>query len=103
MTFRDKQGRRLKCKTMDGVLLSTCPDPVSSLVDDRPLQRTTLTPWQRWLPIALLCVIVGFSGIVELRSAFLKRPMTDLQVYLRAAWAVRTETDLYKATDDNGW
>jgi alpha-1,2-mannosyltransferase len=93
----------LKCITMDGVLLSTGPDPVSSLVNDGSLQKTTLTPWERWLPIALLCIIVGFSGIVELRSAFLKRPMTDLQVYLRAAWAVRTEADLYKATDDNGW
>jgi hypothetical protein len=51
----------------------------------------------------LLCVIAGFSGIVELRSAFLKRPMTDLQVYLRAAWAVRTDADLYTTTDDNGW
>jgi hypothetical protein len=46
---------------------------------------------------------VGFSGVVELRSAFLKRPMTDLQVYLRAAWAVRSGADLYQITDDNGW
>jgi hypothetical protein len=51
----------------------------------------------------LLCVIAGFSAIVELRSAFLKRPMTDLQVYLRAAWAVRADADLYATTDDNGW
>lgn len=40
---------------------------------------------------------------VELRSAFLKRPMTDLQVYLRAAWAVRSGNDLYAITDDNQW
>jgi alpha-1,2-mannosyltransferase len=50
-----------------------------------------------------LAVLVGFSGVVELRSAFLKRPMTDLQVYLRTAWAVRSGADLYQVTDDNGW
>jgi hypothetical protein len=40
---------------------------------------------------------------IEKRSAFLKRPMTDLQVYLRAAWAVRTGNDLYRIIDDNKW
>src|SRR6516162_5717259 len=40
---------------------------------------------------------------IELRSAFLKRPMTDLQVYLRTAWAVRTGQDLYAIIDDNKW
>jgi hypothetical protein len=29
--------------------------------------------------------------------------MTDLQVYLRAAWAVRTGHDLYSIIDDNKW
>jgi hypothetical protein len=29
--------------------------------------------------------------------------MTDLQVYLRAAWAVRAGEDLYSIKDDNGW
>jgi hypothetical protein len=49
---------------------------------------------------------IGFVAMVvpiELRSAFLKRPMTDLQVYLRAAWAVRTGHDLYEIIDDNKW
>src|SRR5262249_7295258 len=32
-----------------------------------------------------------------------KRPMTDLQVYLRAAWAVRNGHDLYAIIDDNKW
>ena len=41
-----------------------------------------------------------FGGIVEMRSAFLQYRMTDLDVYLRAAWAVRTGHDLYAITDD---
>jgi hypothetical protein len=50
-----------------------------------------------------LVLVVGFSAIVELRSAFGERPHTDLQVYLRAAWAVRSGSDLYGVTDANGW
>jgi hypothetical protein len=49
---------------------------------------------------------IGFVLLIipiELRSAFLKRPMTDLQVYLRAAWAVRSGSDLYRIIDDNKW
>jgi hypothetical protein len=38
-----------------------------------------------------------------MRSAFSDRPHTDLQVYLRAAWAVRSDADLYTVTDDNHW
>jgi hypothetical protein len=62
-----------------------------------------LTRWQRVGLGVLALVIAVFGGIVELRSAFLKRPMTDLQVYLRASWAVRVGTDLYCITDDNDW
>lgn len=51
----------------------------------------------------LLLLLILFGAWVELRGAFLKRPMTDLQVYLRAAYAVKTGTDLYAITDDNGW
>src|SRR5262249_43626415 len=29
--------------------------------------------------------------------------MTDFAVYLRAAWAVRSESDIYTVTDENGW
>src|SRR6266851_1412107 len=59
------------------------------------LQRTLL-----WL---LASGFVLLILPIELRSAFLKRPMTDLQVYLRAAWAVRTGNDLYAITDENKW
>jgi alpha-1,2-mannosyltransferase len=61
---------------------------------------------RRWMLVGLglwLLVIVVFGALVEYRSAFLKRRMTDLDVYLRAAWAVRSGADLYAITDDNGW
>jgi alpha-1,2-mannosyltransferase len=46
---------------------------------------------------------IAFGGIVEMRSAFLNARRTDLDVYLRAAWAVRTGHDLYTIIDDRGW
>jgi hypothetical protein len=68
----------------------------------------------RWLPSDLsrweylglaagLLVVLVFGGIVELRSVFLKRRMTDLQVFARAGWAVRSGEDIYTCTDENGW
>jgi hypothetical protein len=60
--------------------------------------------WWDWLGLSILFVVVVLFGyLVERRSAFQARPMTDLDVYLRAAWAVRTGQDLYSITDDNGW
>jgi hypothetical protein len=64
------------------------------------------SPLQRRHRVFLWCLVAGFVVLlcpIELRSAFLKRPMTDLQVYLRAAWAVRTGHDLYAIIDDNKW
>jgi hypothetical protein len=63
----------------------------------------SLPRWERRLLLLGVAAVVGFSGIVEVRSAFGDRPHTDLQVYLRAAWAVRSGADLYKITDSNGW
>jgi alpha-1,2-mannosyltransferase len=54
------------------------------------------------IALILICA-VGFGAIVEMRSALLKARMTDLDVYLRAAWAVRTGRDPYTITDDSGW
>jgi alpha-1,2-mannosyltransferase len=59
--------------------------------------------WQRIGHILLCLTMVVFGVVVEIRSAFLKRHMTDLGVYLRAAWAVRVGEDPYTVTDDNGW
>jgi alpha-1,2-mannosyltransferase len=54
------------------------------------------------IALIFICVL-GFGAIVEMRSAFLKAHMTDLDVYLRAAGAVRTGHDPYQITDDSGW
>lgn len=66
-------------------------------------ERSPLTPWQRRGLWALFAAFLLFGGIVELRSAFLKRRMTDLDVYLRAAWAVRAGEDIYDITNENDW
>ena len=66
-------------------------------------QHSRLTRWQRWGVFLFFAVIVLFGDLVELRSVFLKRHMTDLQVYLCAAWAVRSGTDIYQIEDDNHW
>lgn len=63
----------------------------------------SLSRWEKCALWALPVIVVLFGGLVELRSAFLKRRMGDLTCYLRAAWAVRTGADLYAVTDDNGW
>jgi hypothetical protein len=62
---------------------------------------TSVTWPSRWerLGLDLLVVVFGvFGAAVEIKSAFLKRPMGDLGVFLRAAWAVRTGNDLYAVT-----
>jgi hypothetical protein len=53
--------------------------------------------------LGLLLLAIGFGVVVEIRGALLRRPMTDVQVYFRAAWAARTGKDLYTITDDNDW
>lgn len=47
--------------------------------------------------------LIALGGLVEYRSAFLTRRMGDLDVYLRAAWAVRTNADPYAITSANDW
>ena len=46
-----------------------------------------------WLACVLGALVLG--ALVEVRSAFQERRKTDLGVYLRAAWAVRTGADPY--------
>ena len=60
----------------------------------------------RWQAIglwALAATFLAFGFLAEVRGAFLRRPMTDAQVYFRAAWAARTGGDIYTVTDDNHW
>jgi len=53
---------------------------------------------------ALLALAIAFGVIVEIRSACLQSRHTDLDVYLRGAWTIRSgEGDLYKTNDDNNW
>jgi hypothetical protein len=49
----------------------------------------------------LLGAVILFGVLVEMRSAFLKRRMGDLDVFVRTAWAVRTGQDIYSVTDNN--
>ena len=58
---------------------------------------------ERWAIGLLLLAFVSFGVLVEKRSAFSERRMGDLGCYLRAAWAVRTERNLYDIVDDNIW
>jgi hypothetical protein len=60
-----------------------------------------LTPWQRRGLVLLGVAVLLFGGLFELRSAFLKQRMGDLNVFLRAAWAVRAGEDIYAVTDDH--
>lgn len=56
------------------------------------------------LALVVFCVIIALFGvIVEHRSAFQHTRKGDLNVFLRAGWAVRAGADLYAVTDDNGF
>lgn len=58
---------------------------------------------ERWGLFAFLALLLIFGLVVEKRSAFMQRRMTDLGVYLRVAWAVRAGEDVYDVIDNNGW
>ncbi len=51
----------------------------------------------------MLLLTLAFGVIVEIRSVHLSSRKTDIGCYLRAAWAVRTDTQMYEVVDDNGW
>jgi hypothetical protein len=63
----------------------------------------TLRSWERRGLVLFLVLVLAFGVLVEVRSAFLQRRMTDLGIYLRGAWAVRTGGDLYQVCDENDW
>ncbi len=55
---------------------------------------------------AIACVLaaaVAFGGMVLLRSALQNQRKTDLDVFCRAAWAVRTGQDVYATYSDRSW
>jgi hypothetical protein len=53
--------------------------------------------------ILMMVLVVAFGGLVVKRAAFMKRRMTDVDCYLRAAWAVRAGQDIYEVQDTNDW
>ncbi|HTU18771.1 MAG TPA: glycosyltransferase family 87 protein [Gemmataceae bacterium] len=56
------------------------------------------------LALAVFFLVLALFGvIVEHRSAFQHTRKGDLNVFLRAGWAVRADADLYAVTDDNGF
>jgi hypothetical protein len=62
-----------------------------------------LTSWDKALLVFLALGVLVFAGVVEARSAFMQRRMTDADCYFRGAWAVRAGQDLYDVVDDNDW
>ncbi len=59
--------------------------------------------WEMRGVYVLIATVFAFAFAVEMRSAFMARRMTDLGVYLRAAWAVRSGENIYEVTDTNNW
>ena len=66
-------------------------------------ERLWLRRWERAALWGFLALILAFGAVTEMRSAFLRRRMTDIDAFLRAAWAVRNGIDIYSVTETNGW
>lgn len=62
-----------------------------------------LTRMQKIGVCLLLLFTLGLGAVVELRGALQNTRKTDLGVYLRAAWAIRSGNDPYAISDNNGW
>jgi hypothetical protein len=68
--------------------------------------RSLYTPLEATGIVVVLLLICVFCAAIERRTAFRappRPPMTDLEVYLRSAWAVRTGRDIYQVSDQNQW
>ena len=64
-------------------------------------EPTRLLLWER-IGLALFAlVVVAFGIFTEIKASRPNHRQTDLGVYLRAAFAVRTGGDIYQVTDDN--
>ena len=66
-------------------------------------ERLWLSGWEKTVLWGLFVLLLLFGAIVENRSAFLRRRMTDADCYFRAAWAVRAGIDIYSVSETNGW
>jgi hypothetical protein len=75
-------------------------------MDGAPATDPRYHPLRRGERLALyvfFAILVVFGVLVEHRSAFQQTRKGDLNVFLRAGWAVRADADLYAVTDDNGF
>jgi len=77
--------------------------PAHSPGADPPPIGSELTPWQRRGLVLFAVVVVLFGALFVFRSAFLQKRKGDLDVFLRAGWAVRAGEDVYTVTDNNGF
>ena len=68
---------------------------------DRPNWRWSKRE-RAWFIVGL-CAVIAYGCYLERRTALRTAPMTDLTVFVNAAWAVRTGEDLYNITDCHGW
>jgi hypothetical protein len=69
-----------------------------------PMNERPLFRWERIATFALVPLFLGFGILTLIRSAYdPENRKTDFGVYARAAWAVRTNHDLYSSADDNRW
>jgi len=68
----------------------------------QPVGGERFSALERLVLLLLSVTVLGFGVVVVMRGALLQRRMTDLGVFLRAAWAVRSGADLYTITDDKG-
>lgn len=66
-------------------------------------RQSALGRGERLALAAFFVVVALFAVVVEHRSAFQHTRKGDLNVFLRAGWAVRAGADLYDVTDDNGF
>lgn len=80
-----------------GVWLATILD-----TDRQSSRPSQLRRWERVGLTLFAIVITAFGVLTEIKSGRAHHRQTDLGVYLRAAYAVRSGGDIYRATDDNG-
>lgn len=77
------------------------PDGIATPSKPAPSPDGPLTSLERYLLVFFALLIFAFGCLFEMRSALLQSRKGDLNVFLRAAWAVRVGQDIYQATDDN--
>lgn len=88
---------------------SSSPTPPSSSrpsVTPAPGHRSVRDKLKGWEFYAIAIVgiaMLAFGWLVVKRSALQNERKTDLDVFLRAAWAVRANEDIYATFSERGW